>query len=157
MVYICSYVEADVKAPLTLSENPCIVRLFTMAVPAGFPSPADDYLDTELDLRDYLVAHPAATFLHIVEGRSMEGAGIMDGDIVVVDRAVEAKPGHVIVAIAHGEKTIKRLKKGGAGGYILQAEPAGQNKDDYPDFAVNESHPFEIWGTVVGVVRRYTA
>lgn len=71
-----------------IKNSPCILPFFPVGIPAGFPSPADYYIDNDLDLHDYLVMHPAATFLHRVDGRSMEGAGIMDGDIVVVDRAL---------------------------------------------------------------------
>src|SRR5215216_4379648 len=80
-------------------------------VPAGFPSPADDYLESEIDLNRYLIERPAACYLMRVSGSSMTGAGIMDGDLVVVDRSVEAAPGHVVVAVLDGEMTIKRLRR----------------------------------------------
>src|SRR5829696_10196945 len=79
-------------------------------VPAGFPSPADDYLEGEIDLNRLLIERPAACYLMRVSGSSMSGAGILDGDLVVVDRSVEAVPGHVVVAVIHGEMTIKRLR-----------------------------------------------
>lgn len=63
----------------TIKNSPCVLQFYIASVSAGFPSPADDYIDNELDLHDYLVDHPAATFLNRVQGRSMEGAGIMDG------------------------------------------------------------------------------
>ena len=141
----------------TIKSKPCVLQFYIAAVPAGFPSPADDYIDNELDLHDYLVAHPASTFLHRVDGRSMEGAGIMDGDIVVVDRAAEAKPGRIVIAVLFGEKTLKRLVKSRQGGFMLISEPVEGDRGQYPLFPVDEAHPFETWGVVVGVVRRYPA
>ncbi|WP_343562823.1 LexA family protein [Kiloniella sp. b19] len=79
------------------------------SVPAGFPSPSDDYLETRLDLNQHLVAHPHATFLLRASGESMMGAGIMPGGLLVVDRSVEARHGHVVVAVVDGQFTVKRL------------------------------------------------
>jgi DNA polymerase V len=79
-------------------------------VPAGFPSPAEDYLETQLDLNDYLVRNKAATFLMRVEGDSMKGAGILHGDLIVVDRAAEAVSGSIVVVSINGEHTVKRLR-----------------------------------------------
>ena len=138
-----------------ITDRPCILPVFIKRVAAGFPSPADDYIDNELDLQDYLVRHPASTFLHIIEGESMEGAGIMSGDIVVVDRSLEPRAGDIIIAILNGEKTIKRLVKGQGGGYALVSEPREDNRATFPVFEIDEAHPFEVWGTVSGIVRRY--
>ena len=80
-------------------------------LPAGFPSPADDYLDGEIDLSSYLIDRPAATFLMRVASESMTGAGIFDGDLVVVDRSVEAKDGDVVVVVVNGDLTLKRLRR----------------------------------------------
>src|SRR3712207_9385151 len=80
---------------VALDPTPLPLPLIGRLVPAGFPSPADDYLEGEIDLNRYLIERPAACYLMRVSGNSMSGAGIMDGDIVVVDRSVEAVPGHV--------------------------------------------------------------
>lgn len=128
--------------PLTL---PLLGRL----VPAGFPSPADDYLEGEIDLNRYLIERPAACYLMRVSGPSMEGAGIMDGDFVVVDRSVEPVSNHVVVAVLGGEMTIKRLRRLPDGRAILKAEHA-----DYPELVLGDGQPFEIWGVVVGCVRK---
>ncbi len=85
------------------------VPLYLSSVPAGFPSPADDYLDRELDLLDLLVKHPAATFFCRVTGDSMVDAGIYDGDILIVDRAVKPVQGDVVVAAVAGELTCKHI------------------------------------------------
>lgn len=124
---------------------PLIGRL----VPAGFPSPADDYLEGEIDLGRYLIERPAASYVMRVSGPSMSGAGIMDGDLVVVDRSIEAKPGHVVVASCAGEMTIKRLRRLKDGRSMLVAE-----NPDYPSSIICEGNPVEIWGVVVGCVRK---
>ena len=118
-------------------------------IPAGFPSPADDYLEGEIDLNRLLVERPAACYLMRVSGPSMSGAGIMDGDLVVVDRSVEAVPGHVVVAVVAGEMTIKRLRRTRDGRAVLRAE-----NPDYPAVVVGEGNPAEVWGVVVGCVRK---
>lgn len=91
-------------------DQPRSITLYDGAVPAGFPSPADDHLDQVLDLNRHLFRHPAATFLARVRGDSMLGAGIHDGDLIAVDRALPARDGHVVIAILDGGHTIKRLR-----------------------------------------------
>src|SRR5438093_13576454 len=83
--------------------------LSLVPVPAGFPSPADDYLEGALDLNEYLVKHKAATFFWRVTGDSMIGAGIHSGDLLIVDRSLEPKDGNVIIAVLDGELTVKRI------------------------------------------------
>ena len=118
-------------------------------VPAGFPSPADDYLENPIDLHKHLVEHPAATFMMRVSGYSMVGVGILDGDMIVVDRSLDARSGHIVVAIYQGDLTVKRLKRLKDGRMVLRSE-----NPDYPDFLINDCQPAEIWGVVVGVVRK---
>lgn len=84
--------------------------LFTDAVAAGFPSPATDYCESRLDLNEFCVQHPAATFFVRAAGDSMIGAGIFPGDVVIVDRALEPKHGDIIVVAINGELTIKKLE-----------------------------------------------
>ena len=86
-----------------------VAPLFLARISAGFPSPADDYVESALDLNAYLVRNPAATFMVKVSGDSMIGAGIADGDILVVDRSEEAVHGRIVVAVLDGELTVKRL------------------------------------------------
>ena len=114
--------------------------------PAGFPSPAEDYLDHQLDLNEHLVKHPASTFFVRVSGDSMRGAGIASGDILVVDRSLEARPGHVVVACVDGCLTIKRLKRRGAA-LVLAPENPG-----YPEIALDPETGAEIWGVATYVV-----
>ena len=83
--------------------------LYSCAVSAGFPSPADDHIDQQIDLNTYIVENPAATFFVRVSGDSMEPAGIFDGDILVVDRSLKFKNNRIVVAAVNGELTVKRI------------------------------------------------
>lgn len=88
-----------------------LLPLFVHSVPAGFPSPADDYLERSLDLNDYLIKHPSASYLARANGDSMEGCGIYDGDLLIVDRSIEAQHGQIIIAALDGQLTCKILDK----------------------------------------------
>lgn len=121
------------------------------AVRAGFPSPAEDYVEGALDLNAHLIRHPAATFIMRVEGESMTGAGIFPGDLLIVDRSIEARDGHVVIAAVAGELTVKRLK-GRPGAWRLVAE-----HPDFPPIALSADDPdgsSAIWGVVSSSVRR---
>ena len=135
-------------APLA-DAAPLLLALLGRTVPAGFPSPADDYLEGEIDLARLLVERPAASLVMRVSGHSMSGAGILDGDLLVVDRSLAARPGHVVVATLDGEMTIKRLRRLRDGRMALKAE-----HPDYPERIICEEAPAEVWGVVVGVVRK---
>ena len=135
--------------PAALDPTSLPVPLLGRLLPAGFPSPADDYLDGEIDLGAFLIERPASTFLMRVAGESMKGAGILDGDLVVVDRSVPPQSGHVVVGVVHGEMTLKRFHRLKNGRAALQAE-----NPDFPEFVIGEEAPAEIWGVVVGVVRK---
>jgi DNA polymerase V len=123
--------------------------LLAWPVKAGFPSPADDYLEARIDLNDQLIRHPAATFFVRVSGDSMTGAGIQDGDLLIVDRAAEVTSGCIFVARVHDEFTLKRIRKDGARLFLMP------ENDRYPAIEVTESNDFEIWGRVTGSVREY--
>ena len=114
--------------------------LLTVCVTAGFPSPAEDYIDRRLDLNEYLIHHPAATFFMRVRGESMIGAGIRDGDLVIVDRAVAAEPGDIVVASVLGELTLKRIRRRGGKCLLVAAN------DAYPPLDVPVEADVEIWG-----------
>ncbi|MCJ1697889.1 translesion error-prone DNA polymerase V autoproteolytic subunit [Rathayibacter caricis] len=112
------------------------------AVAAGFPSPAQDYFDGSLDLNDHLIRDKTSTFIVRVSGESMLGAGISDGDELVVDRSLTPKHGNVVVAILDGELTVKRLELV-PGGVILRAE-----NPEYPPILVPELSDLQVWGVV---------
>jgi DNA polymerase V len=123
--------------------------LATVPVAAGFPSPADDYLEGRLDLNEYFIRHPAATFYVRVSGDSMRGAGIFDGDLLIVDRSAECSDGSIVVARLGDEFTLKRMQRKGER-MFLQPE-----NDEFEPIEVTEDSDCEIWGRVVGSVRRH--
>jgi DNA polymerase V len=114
-------------------------------VPAGFPSPAEDFVEGSLDLNDY-IEHPAATYFVKAEGDSMIGAGIYDGDLLIVDRSIEPKNGSIVIASVMGDLTIKRLKRNLQGKWLLVPE-----NPDYPIIPLVEES--QIWGVVKNSVR----
>ena len=120
--------------------------LFLVAVSAGFPSPADDYLEGKLDLNQHLIKHEAATFFVKVKGDSMIDAGIHCGDLLIVDRALEATDNSVVIAVVNGELTVKRLSKRDGG---LSLTPAN---GDYPPIPITTFTDFEVWGVVTHVI-----
>jgi DNA polymerase V len=125
-----------------------LLPLLLSGVQAGFPSPADDFVDKRLDLNEHLIRHPQATFFVRAAGDSMIGAGIHDGDLLVVDRAVEACAGKVVMAAIGGELTVKRLERKGDRLLLCPANP------DYPSFDVTAREDFEIWGVVTHVIHK---
>lgn len=125
-----------------------LAPLFSCSIQAGFPSPASDYIDQRLDLHDYLGVHSEATFFLRVQGDSMQGAGIYDGDLLVVDRSLNAKSGNVVVAVVDGEFTVKRLQKRGAKMWLKAENP------NYPPIELHDGQELEIWGVVSHVVHK---
>ena len=117
-------------------------------VSAGYPSPADDYLDGSLDLNQHLIKHPTATFFVRVAGESMREAGIHSGGVLIVDRALTPGDGSVIIAIINGELTVKRLSKR-HGKLMLVPE-----NHQYPPLAITETTAFEVWGVVTYVIHQ---
>ncbi len=118
------------------------------SVTAGFPSPAEDYMDTKLDLNKYCIRNPASTYFVRVEGESMRNAGIFDNDILIVDRSLSAKHNDVIVATVDGEFLVKRFCKQGKTCF-LAAENIG-----YPPIIIDDTTDFGMWGVVTSVIHR---
>jgi DNA polymerase V len=123
--------------------------LFMTAVSAGFPSPAESYIEGHLDLNRNLIKHPVATFYVRVSGDSMAGAGINPGSILVVDRAVEAEDGDIVIARINDELCVKRLRVR-RGRIWLMPE-----NDKYQPIEVIESMDFEVWGRVMHAIRTF--
>ncbi|MDR0620480.1 MAG: translesion error-prone DNA polymerase V autoproteolytic subunit [Deltaproteobacteria bacterium] len=122
--------------------------LYLESISAGFPSPADDYVTDFLDLQRLVVKNPAATFFLRVSGDSMSGAGINDGDLLVVDRSKPAGQGSVVIASLDGELTVKRLRKRGANLYLAPENP------DYAEIDITEREDTMVWGVVTYVVHK---
>jgi len=125
--------------------------LDTVKVSAGFPSPAADYEESRLDINEYLVRNPVSTFFFPVQGDSMEGAEIHDGDILVVDKSVRARHGHIVIAFIDGQRLVKRLHHR-AGRVALMAE-----NPCYPPLEIQEGMELLIWGVVIGKFKRFGA
>nr|WP_245597850.1 translesion error-prone DNA polymerase V autoproteolytic subunit [Marinospirillum insulare] len=129
-----------------LQQNYLAIPLFSDAISAGFPSPAQDYIEQTLDLNELCIKHPAATFFVRVEGDSMINAGIFPNDILVVDRSIQAVQGDIVVASLYGEFTVKELVLG-ANPCLLPHNPA------YLPISIPEGSDMEIFGVVTNVVR----
>ena len=124
------------------------IPLFESGVSAGFPSPADDYLDLPIDLNEFLIKHPAATFYVRVKGNSMEGAGIRNGDLLIVDRAEEPRNKSIVLGIIDGEFTVKRIKKKGSDLYLMPDNP------EFKPIKIDDNMDFQVWGVVTYVVHK---
>ena len=125
--------------------------LDTVKVSAGFPSPAADYEESRLDINEYLVRNPVSTFFFPVQGDSMEGAEIHDGDILVVDKSVRARHGHIVIAFIDGHRLVKLLHHR-AGRVALMAE-----NPCYAPLEIQEGMELHIWGVVIGKFKRFGA
>lgn len=150
----------EARPDLSLSQSPerlapeappTELRLLAHALSAGFPSPAGDYVEDTLDINQYLIQNKPATFMFTVRGDSMVGASIEDGDKVVVDRALTPKHNDIIVAVVNGDYTIKRLYKHRG---VIELRPENPS---YPAIAFQDGSELQVWGVVVGVVRKYTS
>ncbi|MDH5654817.1 MAG: translesion error-prone DNA polymerase V autoproteolytic subunit [Spirochaetia bacterium] len=120
--------------------------LFLSPVKAGFPSPADDYIEKKLDLNEHLIRNPAATFFLRVSGDSMKDACIREKDLLIVDCSLTAVPENIVVAALNGELTLKRVRKIKGKLYL-----AAENKN-YKPIPINEESDLIIWGVVVHVI-----
>ena len=133
------------------NDNLKKIHIYEGGISAGFPSPAEDYLDIDLNLHKYLVKHPASTFFIIVKGHSMEKAGIGDEDLLIVDKSLEPKNNDIVIAAVNGEFTVKRYLNNN-GKISLKAETELNN---YPDINITESVDFEIWGVVTHTIHNH--
>ena len=122
--------------------------LFVVGGAAGFPSPAEDYVEIALDLNRELLKHPAATFYARVKGRSMIDAGIEDGDLLVIDKVLEAKDGDIAVCFIDGEFTVKRLSVRDDGFFLVPANT------EFKTIRITEKNDFLVWGIVAYVIHK---
>ena len=131
-----------------IAANSVRIPLYVESVSAGFPSPAQDFVERTLDLNEFCVAHPNATFYVRAQGDSMIDAGIHSGDVLVVDRSLNARHGDIVIACIHGEMTVKTLE--------LKPNVLLRPKNKaYKAIAITEESELEIFGVVSGVVRKY--
>lgn len=138
------------EAPLTpfavhADADAHVLPVFAAGVRAGFPSPADDHAEPGLNLNE-LLENPAATFCAWAEGDSMIDLGILDGDLMIIDRSLEARHDDVVVADLNGSFTVKRLVQKATGNFLMPANP------DYPPIPITPGDEIRIWGVVVRVI-----
>lgn len=134
---------------VSLDPVPTCLNILPDQVAVGFASPAETHAVQRLDLMAHLIKHPQATFLLRVRGDAMKGAGIFDNDVVLVDRAIPARSGHVVIAVFDGEFVCKILLKR-AGRIKLKAA-----NDNYPDIEPADGQTVEIWGVVVAAIKEF--
>lgn len=132
-----------------LMETPrCAIPVMSHTVPAGFPSPADDYVQDRIDLNTHLINHLEATFILRVSGWSMINAGIHDGDEIIVDRALNAVHGNIVVAVINNELTVKRLYKTDTEIRLVPENP------EFKDIVIGADEELMIWGVVTRVLHK---
>jgi DNA polymerase V len=129
----------------------CAVKLplFASRVAAGFPSPADDFLESSINLNQHLILHPASTFLVRASGHSMIGAGIHDNDILLVDRSLEARNDDIVIAVVNAELTVKRLAIAKNQVRLMPENP------DYQPLVIDQETDFTVWGVVTTVIHQF--
>ena len=139
----------DAKFCVSTSVSPTnIDRPFYQGIAAGFPSPADDHHEGVLDIHDYVVKNPSATFFMRVEGLSMTGAGIYPDDVLVVDRSVPPRDGCIVIAVLNREFTVKRLYRRGKTIKLLP------ENSDFRPIEIVEGDEFSVWGVVTCVLHK---
>lgn len=139
------------KLKIQMADTGAAIKLplYSHKVVAGFPSPADDYIETRLDLNDKLIHNQSATFLLTVQGDSMKKIGIGDGDILVVDRSLTPEDGKIVIAALDGELTVKRLSIKSTGTWLVP------ENDHYPPIPVKEESDITIWGVVTATIKQF--
>jgi DNA polymerase V len=131
---------------LLTEQSRLSLPLYSSKIQAGFPSPADDYIERYLDLNQHLIQHPSATFILTASGESMTGAGIHPGDMLLVDKSIEAVDGSIVIAALDGELTVKRLSRKAGCVQLLPENPAFKPID------ITEEQDLHIWGVVTYVI-----
>jgi len=131
------------------TSTPLNIAYFESGVSAGFPSPAEDHMHSKIDLNNLLIENPSATYYIRVNGDSMLGAGIINGDLLIVDRSMEVTNNRIVVAHINGEFTVKRIKKN-KNKIFLQAE-----NTNYKNIEITEEMDFEIFGVVIHAIHHF--
>ena len=131
------------------NSSECNLPLSLEQISAGFPSPADDYMDLSLDLNKELIKNPSSTFFAKVKGNSMIGDGINDGDLLVIDKSLTPVEGSVVVAFVDGEFTLKEISSKGGELWLMPSNP------NYKPIKIEENNNFIIWGIVTYVIKKF--
>jgi len=129
-------------------QSKSLLPLFTVPISAGFPSPAEDYIENKIDLNELIIRRPVATFFVRVEGDSMINAGIHSGDLLVVDRSLQPRDNKIIIAIVDGEFTVKRIRKRKGKLFLVPENP------EYTQVEVKRETDFQVWGVVTYVIHK---
>lgn len=124
------------------------IPLFVDTISAGFPSPADDYIEEKLDLNKHLIKHPEATFYVKVKGSSMINIGIYENDILIVDRSIQPINNSIVIGVVNGEFTVKRINKSEDKFYLIP------ENDNFPPIEITETMDFKIWGVVTNAIHK---
>lgn len=131
------------KGKIEIGRSDVILPIADGGIKAGFASPAQDYIESGIDLNRELIKNPASTFFGRVSGDSMKGAGIENGDILVIDKSLQARDGDIAVCFVDGEFTLKRIKTKGD---VIWLMP---ENSDYKPIKVTKENDFAVWGVVV--------
>jgi DNA polymerase V len=142
-------VALNLATPTPMAHTPVWVNALPCRVAAGFPSPAEDHAVKRVDLMEQLIKHPQATFLLRVRGESMKDAGIFDNDVLLVDRAIHPRSGHVVVAVVDGEFVCKTLWQRAGRMKLKAANPT------FADISPKDGQTVEIWGVVVAAIKQF--
>jgi DNA polymerase V len=141
-------IRTDDIHSLMMESPPVLISLMSHTVPAGFPSPADDYVEDRIDLNQHLIIHREATFILRVSGWSMINAGIHDGDEIIVDRALTPSHGNIVVAVVNNELTVKRLHRTEHEIRLIPDNP------EFNDIVIKPDEDLQIWGVVTRVLHK---
>lgn len=139
----------ELLSPQSLTTAALHLQGLANRIPAGFPSPAQDFAVERIDLMGQLIKHPEATFFIRIRGNSMRDAGILDGSVVLIDKAIEPAHGHIVLAVVDGDFTCKKLHLHGKEIWLKAANP------DYADIVPRDGQTVEIWGVVVAAIHQY--
>ena len=139
--------DGSISAIYGMEESGSLeLPLFSARVAAGFPSPAEDHLESRLDLNQHLIRNPSSTFFVRAAGESMMEAGIYDRDLLIVDRSIEKRNRRVVIATLNGEFTVKRLVQYEEGIFLVAENP------DFDSIPIRVDSDFSIWGVVTYVI-----
>jgi DNA polymerase V len=143
-----AYLNQDILRP-SLDCRPIRVPLFSHKVSAGFPSPADDYIAGRLSLDEHLISNKEATFFVRAKGNSMNGAGIFDGDLLVVDKSISPSSGNIVIAIIDGDLTVKRL--------VLRDNKTILKPENlrFKEIELKEGQELQVWGVVTSTIKKF--